>query len=535
MDDKTNKKNIFISNRLIQNTKNEKLIIIKINNKNPKNNSIYKNILRKNNNNNSILKKKRIKNTEFDTVDDDSNNNIQYIYENNSISYYANKNKNINCSNKNNKSKNNLNDSNNMSNFILLQKKTRKSLTDINAKKEQLEISKSIDNSNFNNNINIYNNGPKPKFISDLNNKQLSEKNCSENQIKFNNYVKKSSSKYFLLYRNPLKIKVMKKCFICDCFDQNLYHTEKCSHLFCRTCGKIYYEQKINNCIYNLTCPKYSCFKYINNSILKQILSQYMYEKFVENKDINSQTFDKNITNTFQNINSSREKSIRKNSIFSNENSSFQDNKTFIYNLTYQKDHLFFIDKNSSKKRSNKDLLLKRLTNRFYKNSDKDLTNEHVIKIGGSSKFNRAVKKLNELKNTYCTKCNKSSLFSVKNKPFIRCLNCGFSFCKFCYKKYDYYHFIRNNASACRVFFRARNHGKNNNYVYLHQLLYIFGGFIILFIGLTRLEVEYLSNYNHNKIYWIYFLMFFIFIIINLFILFIFLPYYPLLLLIVEL
>ena len=163
-------------------------------------------------------------------------------------------------------------------------------------------------------------------------------------------------------------------------------------------------------------------------------------------------------------------------------------------------------------------------------------SNEHVLKIGASSKkFNRAVKKLNELKNTFCNKCNKSALFSVKNKPFIKCLNCGFSFCKFCYKKYNYYHFIRNNANTCRVFFRARNHGKNNNYVYLHQLLYTFGGFIILFIGLTRLEVEYLSNYNHNKIFWLYFLMFFIFIFVNLFILFILLPYYPLLLLIIEL
>ena len=40
MDDKTNKQNLLINNQLIENTKTDQLIIIKINNKLPKNNYI---------------------------------------------------------------------------------------------------------------------------------------------------------------------------------------------------------------------------------------------------------------------------------------------------------------------------------------------------------------------------------------------------------------------------------------------------------------------------------------------------------------
>ena len=141
MGDKTNNKNIII-NQLIQSSKNEQFMIIKKNNEDSNDNGINKNILGEKNSNfssinchfgtNAIFNKKRKNNPPIDIIDEDSNNNIEYIYENNSISYYSKKNKNINinCSNNNNKSI--INESNNMSNFILLQKKANKRLTDIN-------------------------------------------------------------------------------------------------------------------------------------------------------------------------------------------------------------------------------------------------------------------------------------------------------------------------------------------------------------------------------------------------------------------
>ena len=462
-----------------------------------------------NNNNHSMLKIK----------DNYINNNMKYLYDNNSISYYQKK---IN---------NNKDDINAFSNYILLQKNTRKSLTDINVIKKERNDKETISKFNENLNIKKINNYQefKPKFMQHINDKS---EQYPSNKIKLNNFIK-SSKKYFLLYQPP---KIIKKCFMCDSFGKVLFHAEKCNHLFCGICGKIYYEQQINNCIYKLKCPKYSCCKSININVLKQILSKYIFEKMMENMDGNSQTFDKNIINTSQNINSSRERIIRKNSMFSSDKDmkSIKENKTFIYNMTFQKGGSFNIDKNSCKKRSKKDLLLKKLTSRFHRNSDKDLANEHVIKIAGSSKFNKAVKKINEFKNIFCNNCNKASLFPVKNKPFIKCLNCGLSTCKFCYKKYDYFHFIRNNAHSCRVFFRTHISGKNTKYIYFYQLLYIFGGLLILYIGFTKIEARYISNCICNKIYSIYLFLFLILLIINLFVFIIILPYYPFILLIVD-
>ena len=88
-------------------------------------------------------------------------------------------------------------------------KKTNKSLTDINTwQNEKEEISKSLHNFGVNN-INNYN-GLKPKFIIHLNHKQVisgkTVKLSNPNNIKLNNFIKKPAHKYFLLYRNPLKI-----------------------------------------------------------------------------------------------------------------------------------------------------------------------------------------------------------------------------------------------------------------------------------------------------------------------------------------
>ena len=510
--------------------KNGQIKIKEIKNQNEQNNNFNKKysgiiypILEKENRNNSARFK----------IEEELSNDIQEVYDNNSISYYANNNnKNKNCKNKQNN--NNSNNDSNTSNFILIQKKPKKIFSDINIiikekyEKETISKSKDKDKDNINiNNLkedNIY----KPNYKNNKTaNKKLSKK------IKLNNFIAKNSGKYFLIYRQPSKI--MKKCFICGSFEQKLFHAEKCNHLFCGSCGKNYFEQQINNCIYNLRCPKYTCHKHININIIKQLLSKFIYEKMIDNMDLGNQTFDLdlNLNNNSQNINSSRER-IVKNSLFSSENGSLKNNKTLVYNLTYQKEYKFNVDKLSSKRKSKKNLLLKKLTNIYHKNSEKELTKDHFLKIGGNNKFNKAVKKINELKTIFCTQCNKTSLFPVKNKPFIKCLNCGFALCKFCYKQYDYFHLIRNNARSCKVFFRTHNTWKNNKYIYFYQLLYVFCGLIILYIGFTRIEAEYLSNYNRNKNFWLYVIIFLILLFFNFFILIICLPYYPLFLLIVE-
>ena len=514
-----------------------------INNNNNNLINIEKDILNKKSCNNiySILEKEKKNYSARIIIEEEIINDIQKVYDNNSISYYRkNINKNKNCKNRQNNNNSNINDSN-MSNFILIQKNPKKVFTDINAlikekyEKETISKSKSKDNININHlkESNIY----KPSCLiqikkeqninSKATNKKLSKK------IKINNFINKKSAKYFLIYR---KSKIANKCFICGSYGQKLFHAEKCNHFFCNTCGKNYFEQQINNCIYNLKCPKYTCYKHINIKIIKQFLSKFIYEKMIDNLDLGNHEYDLdlNLINNSQNINSSRERII-KNSLFSNDNASLKNNKTLVYNLTYQKEFLFNIDKLSSKRKSKKNLLLKKLTNIYHKKSEKDLIKDHFIKIGGSNKFNKTVKKINELKNIFCSQCNKNSLFPVKNKPFIKCLNCEFAICKFCYKQYDCYHLIRNTTRSCKVFFRTHLNGKNDKYIYFYQLLYIFCGLIILYIGFTRIEAEYLSNYNRNKIFWIYIIIFLILLFFNFIILIVFLPYYPLFLLIVEL
>ena len=511
--------------------------------------------------NNPKKESKKEKNTARKKSDKIINNNISYslkknsiikkklsdiIYNNNklfnhnSISFYPKK-------NNRSRNENNISDFNNISNYILLQKNTGKSMTEINLskrdKKDKETISLSIDNINLNN-TNDYK-GNNPKFKINLNNILENNRrymNLSDKKIKLNNYINSSSKNYLSMLRYPLKLD--KKCFICNCLNKNLFHAEKCKHLFCSNCGKSFYEQQINSCIYSLKCPKYLCYKNLDINVLKQFLSKYIYEKMIENiETINNSSnniISKNIMiNNIPNIHSSREKIIKKNNIFKNDSNSqiSKDNQTYIYNLSYNNTfHKGFIfDKyNKNLPKKNSDLLLQRLTNIFPRVSDKDLCKKHYIKIGAVSKFNRAIKKVNELKNIYCSSCNKPSLFLVKNKPFIKCLNCGFSICKFCYKEYNYLHLLRNNENSCRVFFRTKINLKFTKFIYLYQFLYIFGGFFVLYIGFTKIEAGYLSNYHHNKRHWIYVLLFYVLLIINFFVIIIILPYYPLLLLIVE-
>ena len=480
----------------------------------------------------SLKKNKKIKKRMTDII---SNTNKRFNH--NSISFYPNKN--------NNRNENNISDLNNISNYILLQKNTGKSFTEINLsqKKDKETISLSIDNFNLNN-TNDYK-GNKQKFMINLNNILENNRryiNFSDNKIKLNNYINSSCKNYLSMFRYPFKLD--KKCFICNCLNKKLFHAEKCQHLFCSNCGKSFYEQQINNCIYSLKCPKYLCYKNLDINVLKQFLSKYNYEKMIENiETINNTTnniLSKNImANNTPNIHSSREKIIKKNYLFNNDSNSqsSKDNQTYLYNFscnnTFHKD--FIIDKyNKNLPKKNSELLLQRLTNIFPRLSDKDLCKKHFIKIGAISKFNRAIKKINELKNIYCSSCNKPSLLLVKNKPFIKCLNCGFSICKFCYKQYNYLHLLRNNENSCRVFFRTKVNLKFTKYIYLYQFLYIFGGFFVLYIGFTKIEAGYLSNYRKNKRYWINILLFFVLLIINFFLIIIILPYYPLFLLIVE-
>jgi len=190
-----------------------------------------------NSNSNTLKKNKKIKNNRM--LSDIIYNNNNKVFTHNSISFYPKK--------RSDRNDNNISDFNNISNYILLQKNTGKSLKEINLskKKDKETISLSIDNINLNN-TNDYK-GNNPKFMINLNNILENNRryiNFSDNKIKLNNYINSSSKNYLSLFRYPLKLD--KKCFICNCLNKKLFHAEKCKHLFCSNCGNKFSEVNDN-------------------------------------------------------------------------------------------------------------------------------------------------------------------------------------------------------------------------------------------------------------------------------------------------
>lgn len=78
----------------------------------------------------------------------------------------------------------------------------------------------------------------------------------NNNKILVNNFINKSRTFNYLadsqMFRKNTS-KIFKRfCFICESFEEKLYHTKNCKHLFCKDCGQSYYEQQIDNYIYNI-------------------------------------------------------------------------------------------------------------------------------------------------------------------------------------------------------------------------------------------------------------------------------------------
>ena len=83
-------------------------------------------------------------------------------------------------------------------------------------------------------------------------------------------------------------------CFICEKYNQRSqnYSTGKCMHFFCRRCGKLYYEEKIEDGIKNFKCPLYSCKCDMPIEIIKKLVSETHYNIICESiKNNNSNRY----------------------------------------------------------------------------------------------------------------------------------------------------------------------------------------------------------------------------------------------------
>ena len=112
----------------------------------------------------------------------------------------------------------------------------------------------------------------------------------------------------------------------------------------------------------------------------------------------------------------------------------------------------------------------------------------------------------------------------------MRCLNCHFKQCKYCFKEYTKEHFDMVSQNYCKVYYRNDDifRIKLNKIIdFLKQILFVFAIFFLAIISPWVLSKKYFTNSllkrdNHDnykcflyciKIIFIYFLSFFIFII----------------------
>ena len=84
-----------------------------------------------------------------------------------------------------------------------------------------------------------------------------------------------------------------KFCFLCDklILTSNMICVGNCSHFFCSKCGKIYYEDKVEQGENVLKCPIYKCLIQLENDLLKAIITEKHYELFIsyKNRKVNNQ------------------------------------------------------------------------------------------------------------------------------------------------------------------------------------------------------------------------------------------------------
>jgi hypothetical protein len=157
-------------------------------------------------------------------------------------------------------------------------------------------------------------------------------------------------------------------------------------------------------------------------------------------------------------------------------------------------------------------------------NNLKNYSGNHVIDINNNKLFYN----FNKNKKIFCSKCNEETLFCRDKQFFMKCLNCGYAQCKYCFKEYTYDHFDMNSPNYCRIYYREEEFNGKTMAIFLKfllQLFFVFAIFFLIIISLWKVPKKKLTdlffkgNKKHNrflfyiKIIFIYFFTFIIFII----------------------
>ena len=427
---------------------------------------------------------------------------------------------NINVVSMNNLSYSNLLDKNENENDNIFRQITRKNvIKDKNKNKDNSAINKinEIYQNKFN--ISLITKKISKKYRYFNNNNLIDDKYSNKNNIiETNNYIKAPKLKNskpvnsllnsHMIRKNSSKI-LQRYCFICDVFEEKLYHTKNCNHLFCKDCGKYYYEQQIEKGIYDLQCPKYDCYNKLNLKEIKEILTQDSFLKVEVFSKLNNTKIipKKDFNNNFEDINDVNTKRNSKNTVEINNNDS--DRKIKIVKKNMLKTQI-------PKSNNNNNIL------HF-------VVKKHMLKVSDYTRFKSRVKNEKEMKKIVCSKCGKSALFSREDQNFVRCLNCGNAICKYCHKKLDPENTLRKLNSICGTCYSRIKFNKEKSCFkkFLYEILFIISGYLVLLFGLSKIETKLIIYKRWRKNYILFIIIFFIFLIINFALLVIFIPFFP--------
>ena len=371
-----------------------------------------------------------------------------------------------------------------ISNSLIIKKDSISSYNSITLKKNE-----KIYHLNYNNKI-IKNIGKIFNSImitsKDKNNEFFDLENNINNISNTNIIDLSSKSRFFQTYIpiSPLKCLIKRNydninCIICNnYFDSNekIVVLNKCYHILCKYCFKIYFESEIEKGKSNLNCPLYRCNSEVNIELIKKNISKNYFDLFLQNIE--------------------KKKFIKQNTKFT----------------TY--DNIL----------NKKDIILDKFQKHFF-----EITNDSEIYYS-----------LNKVKNQYCPNCGIRKLFSVPQWNIIKCLNCLKWYCKFCFKEVDNDHFNKFSDKYCRVYSMKNTIiiGRKKKLYQSRKIsdliIKIGGGLIIgyfmLFFGMI---FNFFSNFKQRKynfifidiiIYGIIFIIYIIFLIIIFLLL---IPYFP--------
>ena len=230
------------------------------------------------------------------------------------------------------------------------------------------------------------------------------------------------------------------QCYICENYYLYDYITLQipCEHKFCQSCGKLFYEEKIEQGQFdNFKCGITKCDYLIPENIIENLISKTHYDVIIKKKEelLTPQTKQCSISNSENLV-------LNKIVDFNCNLKSFFDNNKFQNILNYSLKNVCDINSNEI----------------FFQYSKN--------------------------KNQICPNCKEMQLYGKSTKPFVKCLNCLKKYCKYCFKIYETGHIEHDSRNRCKVFYRRRNENKKLKngffFKFLQNILMLIGSFLII-------------------------------------------------------